>query len=148
MEGRKGVSLDGRGGVENGIELARRRGIVADDQVWFGTPRFYGLGATNALPATLTLGATIVLQDYFEAGRAIDVIHRSGATVYYGTGNMTRALLDPPDYRHAMIGTLPKGNAGPVAEYKIGRASARGTIVQYGDVSAVGRHLKKKDKKT
>src|SRR3546814_11100687 len=76
--------LNGRGVVENGIELARRRGIVADDKVWFGTPLFYGLGATNALPATLTLGATIVLQDYFEAGRAIDVIHRSGATVYYG----------------------------------------------------------------
>src|SRR3546814_4261594 len=95
--------LNGRGVVENGIELARRRGIVADDKVWFGTPLFYGLGATNALPATLTLGATIVLQDYFEAGRAIDVIHRSGATVYYGTGNMTRAMLDHPDYRQAMI---------------------------------------------
>src|SRR3546814_18603293 len=70
--------LNGRGVVENGIELARRRGIVADDKVWFGTPLFYGLGATNALPETLTLGATIVLQDYFEAGRAIDIIHRSG----------------------------------------------------------------------
>src|SRR3546814_20571170 len=91
--------LNGRGVVENGIELARRRGIVADDKVWFGTPLFYGLGATNALPATLTLAATIVRQDYFEAGRGIDVLHRSGAPVYYGTGHMTRALRDHPDYR-------------------------------------------------
>src|SRR3546814_8665945 len=123
--------LNGRCVVENGIELARRRGIVADDKVWFGTPLFYGLGATNALPATLTLGATIVLQDYFEAGRAIDVIHRSGATVYYGTGNMTRAMLDHPDYRQAMIGSLQKGNAGTVAEYK------RLTLVEMGIKGAV-----------
>src|SRR3546814_2406721 len=65
-----------------------------------------------ALPATLTLGATIVLQDYFEAGRAIDVIHRSGATVYYSTGNMTRAMLDHPDYRQAMIGRSEERRVG------------------------------------
>lgn len=127
----KGVMLNGRGVVENGIELGRRRGIVAEDRVWFGTPLFYGLGATNALPATLTLGATIVLQDYFDAGRAIDVIEHTGATVYYGTGNMTRAILDHPEYRQSRIGSLQKGNAGTVAEYK------RLTLVEMGIAGAV-----------
>ncbi len=127
----KGVMLNGRGVVANGFELAQRRGIVAEDRVWCGTPLFYGLGATNALPATLTCGATMVLQDHFEAGSAIDVIHRSAATVYYGTGNMTRGMLDHPDYAQAKIGSLKKGNAGTVAEYK------RLTLIEMGITGAV-----------
>jgi len=127
----KGVMLNGQSVVANGFELGVRRGIVSDDRVWFGTPLFYGLGATNALPATLTHGATMVLQDYYEAGAAIEVIHRTGATVYYGTGNMTRGMLDHPDYSQAKIGSLQKGNAGTVAEYK------RLTLIEMGIKGAV-----------
>lgn len=127
----KGVMLNGRGVVGNGFELGLRRGIVAEDKVWCGTPLFYGLGATNALPATLTHGATMVLQDHYEAGAAIEVIRRTGATVYYGTGNMTRSMLDHPDYSQAKIGSLQKGNAGTVAEYK------RLTLIEMGIKGAV-----------
>lgn len=127
----KGVILAHQGVVANGLELGRRRGIVEEDKVWLGSPLFYGLGATNALPATLTLGATLVLQDHFEAGAAISVIERAGATVYYGTGNMTRAILDHPDYRQARVGSLKKGNAGTVTEYK------RLTLVEMGISDAV-----------
>jgi fatty-acyl-CoA synthase len=127
----KGVLLNGAGVVGNGFELGHRRGIVAEDRVWLGTPLFYGLGATNALPATLTRGATLVLQDYFEAGAAIETIERTAATVYYGTGNMTRGMLDHPDYALARIGSLQKGNAGTVAEYK------RLTLIEMGIKGAV-----------
>lgn len=127
----KGVLLNGRGVVENGFELGLRRGIIEEDRVWLGTPLFYGLGATNALPATLTRGATLVLQDYFEPGSAIETVHRTSATVYYGTGNMTRAILDHPDYSQAKIGSLQKGNAGTVAEYK------RLTLIEMGIKGAV-----------
>ncbi|WP_156679274.1 class I adenylate-forming enzyme family protein [Sphingomonas profundi] len=127
----KGVRLNGAGVVRNGFELGLRRGIVAEDRVWIGTPLFYGLGAANALPAAITRGAAIVLQDHFEAGAAIDVIHRTAATVYYGTGNMTRAMLDHPDYAQVKIGSLQKGNAGTVAEYK------RMTLVEMGIKGAV-----------
>ena len=111
----KGVLLTHRGIVENGFDLGQRRAIVPEDRTWLGTPLFYALGATNALPATLTAGATLVLQGHFEAGLAIETIRRTGATVYYGTGNMSRALLDHPDYAQAKIGSLKKGN-------EIGRA--------------------------
>tara|TARA_Y100000815_G_scaffold172935_1_gene157425 strand:+ start:182 stop:1792 length:1611 start_codon:yes stop_codon:yes gene_type:complete len=127
----KGVMLQNSGVVANGYELGVRRGIGDDDRVWCGTPLFYGLGATNALPATLTHGAALVLQDYFEAGRSIDVIEKTGATVYYGTGNMTRAMLDHSDFSRARIGSLQKGNAGTVAEYK------RLTLVEMGITGAV-----------
>ncbi|WP_313807466.1 AMP-binding protein [Sphingobium sp.] len=127
----KGVLLGHRGVVRNGYELGLRRGIVQEDRVWLGTPLFYGLGATNALPATFTRGATLVLQGHFEAGSAIDTIQKTGSTVYYGTGNMTRAMLDHADYAQARIGSLQKGNAGTVAEYK------RLTLVEMGIAGAV-----------
>ena len=127
----KGVMLRHRGVVENGFDLGQRRAIDAHDAVWIGTPLFYALGATNAFPAALTAGATLVLQGHFEPGAALDVIERTGATVYYGTGNMSRALLDHPAFSRARIGTLKKGNAGTMAEYK------RLTLVEMGIDRAV-----------
>jgi fatty-acyl-CoA synthase len=137
----KGVLLAHRGVVENGFELGRRRGIVEEDRVWLGTPLFYGLGATNALPATLTRGATLVLQGHFDAGSAIETVRQTGATVYYGTGNMTRAMLDHPDYAQARIGSLQKGNAGTVAEYKrltLIEMGIRGAVPAYGLTETYG----------
>ncbi|MGE0232799.1 MAG: AMP-binding protein, partial [Flavobacteriaceae bacterium] len=127
----KGVLLNGAGVVANGFELGRRRDIQQDDRVWCGTPLFYGLGATNAFPATLTRGATMVLLDSFDAGSSIELVRKTEATVYYGTGNMTRAILDHPDYSQSKIGSLQKGNAGTVAEYK------RLTLIEMGIKGAV-----------
>ncbi|MEX1147031.1 MAG: AMP-binding protein, partial [Sphingomonadales bacterium] len=70
----KGVLLNHRGVVENGYDMGVRRGMDGDDRVWLGSPLFYGLGATNALPATFTLGAALVLQGHFDAGAAMDII--------------------------------------------------------------------------
>lgn len=127
----KGVRLAHRGVVENGFELGQRREIGPEDRVWIASPLFYALGATNALPAALTAGASIVLQGAFEAGRAIETVRRTEATVYYGTGNMTRAILDHPDYAQRKIGSLVKGNAGTMTEYK------RMTLLELGIRRAV-----------
>lgn len=127
----KGVILNHRGVVENGFDLGQRRAISAQDRTWLGAPLFHALGATNALPATLTAGACLVLQGAFEAGKALDVIEASGATVYCGTGNMSRAIVDHPQFTPQRVSTLNKGNAGPGAEYK------RLTLVEMGIVHAV-----------
>ena len=127
----KGVMLRHRGVVENGFDLGQRRAIGPEDRVYIGTPLFYSLGAANALPAAFTAGASIVLMDAFDAGRTIHVVERTRATVYYGTGNMSRAIIDHADYRQARIGSLKKGNAGLGAEYK------RLTLVEMGITGAV-----------
>lgn len=122
----KGVLLRHRGVIENCYEIGARRLLTSQDRVWLGSPLFYGLGATNALPAALTHGAALVLQDHFEAGLAIAAIAASQATVWYGTGNMARAILDHPSYSRRKLATLEKGNAGTAAEYK------RLTLVEMG----------------
>ena len=122
----KGVLLAQAHAVANGYDMGQRRFVNAEDRVWIGTPLFYALGAINALQVALAHGAAIVLQDYFEAGRTIEVVQATGATVYYGTGNMTRAILDHPSYEQRKIGSLQKGNAGTYADYK------RMTLVEMG----------------
>ncbi len=122
----KGVMLAHGGVVGNGWDIGARRWVTAEDRVWLGSPLFYALGATNALPVTFTRGATLVLQGAFDAGKAIRVIEQTQSTVYYGTGNMTRAILDHPEYRQSRIGSLQKGNAGTMTEYK------RMTLIEMG----------------
>ena len=100
--------LIGSGVVGNGFELGRRRCIVRRRPGLAGRAVFYGLGAANALPATLTRGATLVLQDYYEAGAAIDVIHRTAATVGTAPATLTRGILDHPEYSRTKIGSLQR----------------------------------------
>ena len=49
------------------------------DRVLVSVPLFWSYGAANALPATLTHGATLVLQGRFEPGEALDLIERHAA---------------------------------------------------------------------
>lgn len=114
----KGVMLNHGGLTGNGWDIGARRKIGPDDRVWVGTPLFYALGSANAWPACFMHGATLVIQGAFEPGLTIDVVERTEASVYYGTGNMTMAILAHPDYRQSRIGSLKKGNAGMTAEYK------------------------------
>ncbi len=114
----KGVMLTHGGVVGNGWDMGVRRLVTPEDRVWVGTPLFYALGAANAWPVTFTHGATLVLQGAFDPGKTIQVVERTEASVYYGTGNMTLAILDHPDYRQSRIGSLKKGNAGMTPEYK------------------------------
>jgi fatty-acyl-CoA synthase len=114
----KGVMLNHGSLIENSFGLGDRRNINADDRIWLGSPLFYGLGAANALPIALTHGSSLVLQGSFDPRVAIEIIAKTKATAYYGTGNMTRAILDHRDYAPAKVATMKKGTAGTVPSYK------------------------------
>ena len=122
----KGILLTHRGIIESGYHIGQRRLVGRDDVVWLGCPLFYGLGATNALPVALTHGASLVLDDTFNATRAIEDMRRHRASVYYGTGNITRAILEDQSFSRHKVSTLERGNAGTSATYK------RMTIVELG----------------
>ena len=126
----KGVLLRHGGVTANGRQIGTRRDVVAADRIWLGSPLFYGLGATNALPVALTHGAALVLHDYFEPARAIQAIASTDATVWYGTGNMARAIMEHPSFTRRKVATLHKGNAG------IGAANKRLTLVEMGITGA------------
>lgn len=108
----KGVTIRHRGAVENPFNIGERRGILADDRVWIGTPLFYGLGAVNAMPAAITHGSALVLQGHFTAARAISTIERERPTIFYGTSNIIRAIVDDPSYSRSRLNSLRGGSAG------------------------------------
>jgi fatty-acyl-CoA synthase len=132
----KGVLLRQGDLLENGYAIGERRWIDSSDIVWLGGPLFYGLGACNALPATLTHGAALVIQDSFKASTALDIIHSTRSTVFYGpgAGNITQAIVDAPNFSRKKLSSLVKGNAGMTAVDK------HRTIVELGVAYATGSY--------
>lgn len=108
----KAVLLQHRGAIENCFQIGERQHMTSDDRLWLVVPLFYGLASVNALPAAFTHGACVVLQEYFDAGHALEVIERHRCTIYYGLGNITRSLLDHPNFSRRDVSSLMKGVTG------------------------------------
>jgi fatty-acyl-CoA synthase len=108
----KGVMLQHFGTIENCFGIGERQHLTHEDRLWLVMPLFYGLASVNAMPAVYTHGGCIVLQEYFEAGRALELIERERCTVYYGLGHMTKALVDHLDFGRRDLSALEKGVTG------------------------------------
>jgi fatty-acyl-CoA synthase len=67
----KAVPLEHCRTIENGFHIGERQGLVPGDRVFVSIPLFWSYGAINALPATITHAASVVLQGHFEAGGAL-----------------------------------------------------------------------------
>jgi fatty-acyl-CoA synthase len=94
----KAVPLDHFAIIENGFNIGERQGLRPGDRVLIAPPLFWAYGGVNALPATLTHGATLVLQSRFEPGEALDLIEAHRCTSIYTLPAMTDALLAHPRF--------------------------------------------------
>lgn len=105
----KAVPLDHFGVIENGFNIGERQGLRPGDRVLVAVPLFWSYGAVNALPATITHGATLVLQGRFEPGEALDLIERQQCTAIYTLPAMTSALLAHPLFETSRTRSLRTG---------------------------------------
>jgi fatty-acyl-CoA synthase len=105
----KGVVLTHGGVIENGFAIGERMHLTEADRVWLSVPLFWSFGSANALPALLTHGGSIVLQESFEAGEALALLDDERCSVYYGMANMARALLEHPDRRRRALAAMRTG---------------------------------------
>jgi fatty-acyl-CoA synthase len=105
----KAVPLAHYAVIENGFAIGERMGLGATDRVWISVPLFWAYGAVNALPATLTHGAAMVLQPAFEAGAALSLIEDRQATAAYTLPNMTNSLLADPGFERSRTASLRTG---------------------------------------
>jgi fatty-acyl-CoA synthase len=105
----KAVPLQHYGLVENGFQIGERMELTAADRVWVPVPLFWAYGACNALSATLSHGATLVLQEAFEPEQALDLLAEHRCTAAYLLPNIARALLDHGGSRPAQAATLRTG---------------------------------------
>jgi fatty-acyl-CoA synthase len=105
----KGVTLAHGPLIANGFDIGERQHLRATDRLWLAVPLFWSFGSANALPAIMTHGGCIVLQESFEAAEALALIERERCSVYYGMGNMARALLEHEDHPRRRLGAMRTG---------------------------------------
>ena len=122
----KAVPLDHFALIENGFNIGERQGLQPGDRVLVAIPLFWSYGVANALPATLTHGATLVLQGRFEAGGALDLIECHQCTALYTLPAMTSALLAHPAFKPERTRSLRTGVTIGSAQDVIRTAEALG----------------------
>ena len=105
----KGVVLAHGSVIENGFNIGERQHLTAADRVWLAVPLFWSFGSANALPAIVTHGGSIVLQESFEAGEALALLDDERCSVYYGMANMARAMLEHPDRPRRALAAMRTG---------------------------------------
>jgi fatty-acyl-CoA synthase len=105
----KSVPLTHYGMIENGFNIGERQGYGPEDHVLLAPPLFWSYGNANAMSATLTHGATLVLQGKFDAGEALGLIERHRCTALYTMPAITSALISHPAFRSERTRSLRTG---------------------------------------
>lgn len=105
----KAVRLVHRILIENGFNIGERQGLGPDDRVLASVPLFWAYGSANALPAVLSHGASLVLQDRFEPGGALALIEQQRCTAIYTLPAMTSALIAHPEFTPERTASLRTG---------------------------------------
>jgi fatty-acyl-CoA synthase len=105
----KAVRLQHCAVIENGFAIGERMRLSPDDRVVLAPPLFWAYGACNALPATLSHGAALVLQSRFDAGEWIGLVERHRCTVAYTLPTITGAVLRHPEFRANRVASLRTG---------------------------------------
>ncbi|MEX2290308.1 MAG: class I adenylate-forming enzyme family protein [Mycobacteriales bacterium] len=113
----KAVPLVHRDLIENGFEIGERQGLTPRDRVFLASPLFWAYGGANALMATLTHGAALILQSTFEATEALALLQEQRCTALYTLPAVTHALLDEPSFAADRLPALRRGlTLGPPSE--------------------------------
>ena len=105
----KAVPLQHYAIIENGFNIGERMRLTQDDRVWLAVPLFWSYGCANAMMSTFTHGATLVLQEVFDAGKALELIERERCTVAYTLPNLTTALVSHEEFDRTRVESLRTG---------------------------------------
>lgn len=72
-------------------------GLTEDDRVWSAFPFFWSAGFAMVLGGTLASGATLYVDEVFDAGQALELMERERITTYYAFPHTDAQLADHPD---------------------------------------------------
>ena len=105
----KGILHAQRAPVVQSWRFAEYMQLSADDRVFTAQPFFWTAGLAMSLGATLAAGATLILQETFEPGAALDLIESEQATAIHAWPHQEKALAE-----HESIGTRDLSRARKV----------------------------------
>jgi len=92
----KGVLHMQRAPVIQSWRFAEYMGLAADDRVYTAQPFFWTAGICMSLGATLAAGSTLLLQEHFEAGAALECIERERATTVHAWPHQEKSMAEHP----------------------------------------------------
>ena len=105
----KAVPLLHYASVENGFNIGERQGFTSAERVLLSPPLFWSYGSANAMMATMTHRATLVLQPEHDPAEALRLIESERCTAIYTLPNITHALVSHPDFDPLRTRTLRTG---------------------------------------
>lgn len=113
----KGVVLSHHTVVGNAVLTGQTVGMSDDERVLGALPFFNSFGA-SVLTGAIAFGATILLQERFDAGPALDIIERERVTRCDGVPTMFELLMREPSFGGRDLSALRGGVVGgsPVGE--------------------------------
>ncbi len=95
--------------IENAFNIGERQGLTQNDRVLLSSPLFWAFGSANALPATFSHGATLVLMEKFDAALALQAIAREQCTAIYTLPAMSAAMAHHPSFEPQKLASLRTG---------------------------------------
>src|SRR5258708_2709393 len=105
----KGVMMRQGQCIENAYAIGERQRMGPSERLWLAVSLAWSFGAANALPAIMSHGGTIVLQEVFEPGEALRIFEAERISVVYTISNMVNALVTHPDLKRFDRSTLRTG---------------------------------------
>ena len=108
----KPVVLRHDGLVANGYHIGERLGLDASDATLLSAPLCFAYGLIQALLASLTHGATVVIMRQFDPDEAARSIEAHGITTLVCFGQTVRALSETASFRDGGLRSLRKGRVG------------------------------------
>lgn len=102
----KAVPLAHGDTIENGFNIGERQGLQPGERVLLPLPLFWSYGSANAMCATFTHGAALVLQPRFEPAETIAIIERYRCALIYTMPAMTTAMITHASFRPERTSSL------------------------------------------
>jgi fatty-acyl-CoA synthase len=108
----KGVLHTHRAAVVQSERFADLLCFDSDDRVWTCYPFFWTAGIAMSLGATLAAGATLLLQEHFEPGDALELMESERATAAHAWAHQHKAMGEDPSLASRDLSTLRKLDPG------------------------------------
>lgn len=96
--------------IRHAFSLNEMRDLNGDDIIYSPMPWFWVGGLAFVLVSTMHLGATLVVEERFEAGETLAMLSRERATVVQGWPHYAKAMSEHPDFRKLDLSSIRAGN--------------------------------------
>jgi len=134
----KAAGLTHRGLIENMQGIGDRMHLTEQDRVLLVVSMFWSFACANALFATMTHGAAVVLQYRYDPGEILRHVEAFSCTAVYTTPNMVLALHAHPDRHTRDLSSWRTGITRPQLVDLLAEMGPKEMITSYGLTEAYG----------